>query len=262
MENRCVGSFVTLTYSDDHYENHGYHDIQAFHNRLRYLHKVRFYCAPDVGDQFGRFHWHVLYFGIDGNCSKAQDDIKRSWRLGYADVRPLVPERIGYACGYVTKKLAGLDAGRPNMSQGLGKAFFLHQGQALASTRDVLYRYPYMFKIGKRPFPIDATCRKWLIDSYLENGGALDASAYAPKHADWLDLDQQELEQERLGGAIGEDLTKRYMQEKAGIYGETQLSRVKATIDGSLSEVTKRLNRQKQLAKQDLQDDTKDSIAF
>lgn len=74
----------------------------------------RFYLVAELGEQFGRPHYHVLVWGLPGRVFSesarlnkgfpvllVQDVIERAWRFG--QVRAEAPRDDGAACGYLTQ---------------------------------------------------------------------------------------------------------------------------------------------------------------
>lgn len=87
------------------------------------------YCG-EYGDQLGRNHFHVLFFGLDfAYCKKI---LFERWKYGFIDVLPLLDGGIRYVVKYMDKQTFGALAyeqydakglARPKirMSQGFGK---------------------------------------------------------------------------------------------------------------------------------------------
>lgn len=100
-------SFVTLTYEDEPSEGVSKTELQRFFKRLRKRgYKFRYYAVGEYGSRTHRAHYHLLLFGFD--FLNAQD-IKDAWGLGFVKVDTLTPDRIVYACNYVTKKFGNVD---------------------------------------------------------------------------------------------------------------------------------------------------------
>lgn len=208
-----TGSFVTLTYDEEHIRNHSYRDVQLYLKRLRTLQKVRFYAAPDTGDQFGRFHWHLLLYSSENN-PRTLHAAKMEWGCGSAHVAPILPERIGYTCGYVAKKLGKTFDGRQNCSLGLGMSYFLARGRKLATEGRTLQVYPRMFKIGKSRFPLDATCRRALKKGYQDAGGVVGPKLDLNLRPNDYDIVLNVLASDMLGGMQGDRLSEERELEK------------------------------------------------
>lgn len=182
---RLTASFVTFTYSDlwlpklavrdfdgsfifD--DEHGSKVLRAsldYRDLTKFIDNIRHYivshpdiqgvlCQPDFsyiycgeyGDEFGRPHFHVLFFGLDfAYCKKL---IFESWKYGFIDVLPLLDGGIRYVCKYMDKQtfgalaeyqfdLKGLARPKIRMSRGFGK------GLLLDNVKDIVandYTYP------------------------------------------------------------------------------------------------------------------------
>lgn len=145
------GAFCTLTYDDDHVDAASYEDVKLFLKLIRLVYPLRFLAVPDTGDQFGRFHWHLLLFGPQVTPI-LQDFVQEKWRCGLTDTRPINYERIGYTCGYVTKKIAGETVGRLRSSQFFGRDQLLAICAEYAATFGPITDYPTVLKLGKNDF--------------------------------------------------------------------------------------------------------------
>lgn len=137
---RLTASFVTLTYNDiwlvDHCATHNpdgslifeedgsvranliYKDFRDFIQRLKKyvkshpeLHGVL--CQPDFsymycmeyGDQFGRPHAHILFFGLD--FAFMEKVFYKEWQFGFVDVLPVLDGGIRYVTKYMDKMEKG-----------------------------------------------------------------------------------------------------------------------------------------------------------
>lgn len=106
LERRCsyLSYFVTLTYMDEP-DDLDYRDIQLFVKRLRKTGlKFKYLFCSDVGEKRGRKHWHGLIF-VPNYADVVGSDIERHWKNGFCDVRLCNDARVGYATGYVLKKV-------------------------------------------------------------------------------------------------------------------------------------------------------------
>lgn len=164
-----VGSFVTLTYRDEP-EPDRYPDVRSFLERLWQVRTLRFYCAPDIGGQNGRFHWHLLLFGLEANPTNTVL-IEDSWKLGFVDVRPIIAERVSYTTGYVTRKKTLNFPYHHRQSQRFGKSFFLRKGAELASAARPVTVCPGLVNVDGKRYPIHRTCKRWLKEGFEDAGG-------------------------------------------------------------------------------------------
>lgn len=126
--------FITLTYSEDFVpDGLQKKEFQDFLKRLRKRtdQKIKYFACGEYGDKNGRPHFHACIFGLGVEDTPI---IEASWNMGRIEVTPLLPERINYATGYITKKLYGEEARREYVdkqppfqliSKGLGKEYVL-----------------------------------------------------------------------------------------------------------------------------------------
>lgn len=109
-------SFITLTYSDEHYTaslNH--EDWQDFIRRLRKRHgKTRYFMCGEYGGQTLRPHYHALLFGrvFDdlqpiGEKLWRSPTLERLWPKGYSSVGEVNYQSARYVAGYCAKELKG-----------------------------------------------------------------------------------------------------------------------------------------------------------
>lgn len=100
--------FVTLTYAPEHYPEDESLDpevLKKFIKRLGYYcGKVpQYFACGEYGDEdyTERAHYHLAIF----SDKDIFNEILQSWDFGNVDIKPLVPERCKYICGYVVKKM-------------------------------------------------------------------------------------------------------------------------------------------------------------
>lgn len=167
---RCA--FVRLSYDDFHlpygkdglYPSLNRSDVHKFldniRNKLKYYDFKGMLNNPDVrkgvrpdfkyfvvgeyGEDKGRPHYHVIFFGLD--FQQAKKLIQTTWKKGFTDVRPLKSGGIRYVLKYIDK---GLAAGRSRVmlydrfcierpkimaSKGIGVDYFLSQLDVLEHT--------------------------------------------------------------------------------------------------------------------------------
>ena len=116
-------SFVTFTYDEEHVPDDyslKYRDMQMLHKRMRKKWgPFRFFCAGEYGDQFGRPHYHAIYFGLDfddklkSNSVYAGTDVYESeelngcWGKGRCVIGEVTYESSRYCAVYTTKRISG-----------------------------------------------------------------------------------------------------------------------------------------------------------
>ena len=152
MHSGSDSAFVTLTYEDKHLPPDGTlvkRDLQLFNKRVRNATGagVRFYGCGEYGGQFGRPHYHVLFFnrGFREGAKlwkagkREGDDIYTSpllsqcWPFGHSVYGDVTYESCRYVAGYVIDKITGDKApdwyaGREPefslMSKGIGLSYY------------------------------------------------------------------------------------------------------------------------------------------
>ena len=90
-----------------------YSDIQLWLKRIRKTYKVKFLSVEELGEKYGRLHWHLVL-----HCSSrlTGDEMQRQWPFGKLHSKLVTDGDIGsYIAKYVTK------AGKLRGSLGYGK---------------------------------------------------------------------------------------------------------------------------------------------
>lgn len=121
------GSFVTLTYDDDHVpHDYGLHyrDFQLFMHRLRKKlpRTGRFFMSGEYGEQFGRPHFHAILFNCqfpdkvllkrDPDPLYTSDILSGLWdHKGFCTIGDVNLSTAGYVARYTLKKITGPEAG-------------------------------------------------------------------------------------------------------------------------------------------------------
>jgi hypothetical protein len=171
------GSFVTLTYNDDHLPKDGSlvkRDVQNYLKRfrLKFGGGLRYFAVGEYGEINWRPHYHLLLFNAAPWDWEKQ--IIEAWQpRGFVTVYEINVERCNYVCDYATKRLT--IAEDPRLG-GRNREFFLssrrppigHLGYlqlldamytrsgsiSIAKTGDV----PSSFRFDGNTYPI---CRRW-----------------------------------------------------------------------------------------------------
>lgn len=117
-ENSSSCYFATLTYNNDNLPledgkpvfsvNH----IQLFLKRLRkyfdkhYKAKLRYFLASEYGDNFGRPHYHAIFFNLPKlSIYQLNEIFENTWTYGFVSVSPITDARINYVCKYMLKHI-------------------------------------------------------------------------------------------------------------------------------------------------------------
>lgn len=122
----AANSFVTLTYDQEHFPQHGslnHRHWQLFAKRLRAkLGPFRFFMCGEYGDLKDRPHYHALLFGLDfpdrvrANSINASEPVYRSeilsrvWPHGSHSIGTVTYASARYCAAYTTKKITGPNA--------------------------------------------------------------------------------------------------------------------------------------------------------
>lgn len=159
-------SFVTLTYDDKHLPPDGglvKRDLQLFNKRVRNVTGagVRFYGCGEYGGQFGRPHYHVLFFNrgfregskLYKSGKRPGDDLYSSplldelWTFGNVVFGNVTYESCRYVAGYVIDKMTGDKAddwyaGRQPefslMSKGIGLSYYMKYAHEIYAHDNVI----------------------------------------------------------------------------------------------------------------------------
>lgn len=180
--------FATLTYRNDNLpsnESLSKRDVQLFLKRLRksiYPRKMKYFICGEYGGEYGRPHYHAIFFGISKLDEKLVYD---AWQNGFIDMKPFNDKRAKYALKYLFKQLNGALAdylfdGKEQpfklSSNGLGLDFVRKNSQVLIDNLGIrwngkligLPRY-YRDKLGldKSMFVPGALERDRVLQEYL-----------------------------------------------------------------------------------------------
>ena len=151
--------FVTLTYDDEHYDNHAHKDhLKKFFRRLREVCgvKCRYYGCSERGDELGRVHYHIILFGYFPSDSKPwiksqsgfyqyrSKILESCWPYGLITCSEFHPAEASYVAGYATKKLLVND---PDMfhfqstKPGIGQAYVLQHAQEIYDSDKIIINF-------------------------------------------------------------------------------------------------------------------------
>jgi len=107
--------FLTFTYSEEHLPKDGElkkEDFQNFMKRLRQnfiyanygKQDIKYFTVGEYGETFGRPHFHSIMFDLPIKGQTLSKVLVQTWKLGFVDVRPVIPARIRYVTGYMVKR--------------------------------------------------------------------------------------------------------------------------------------------------------------
>lgn len=80
-----------------------------------------YYGVGEYGDQFGRPHYHILFFGLD--FWQAKQMFKETWPYGIIDSLPILDGGIGYVLDYINKQVHGKQSLEKYEANGLESPF-------------------------------------------------------------------------------------------------------------------------------------------
>lgn len=145
--------FVTFTYDDENLPpDLGLQktDLQNLFKKIRYhYHDFRYYACGEYGDQLGRPHYHVLFFGLyfddrkkhsqtkQGNTLYTSPKLTELWGKGHCFIADFSYATAAYTARYVMKKQYGKDAGQS-------------EAYTRVSTDGELYQVPQEFALMSR----------------------------------------------------------------------------------------------------------------
>lgn len=153
------GVFITLTFNDDSYNkffNQWNKALSLFLDRWRKeFPPLRYIFIPDVGEDFGRLHYHGILFGVS---YLPISDVTRVWQYGYCWLGYCNEKTIRYVAKYVTKptkeKLQELQISklpRIMVSKGLGANYINSKTLKIHKSFGLNPSLP--FGDGKTPLP-------------------------------------------------------------------------------------------------------------
>lgn len=108
--------------------------------------KEKKYWSPEAKAPHGRPHYHAIVYGLDPYNKEHREIIKKCWtlsdplRFDNGGIAPVCREDIAYVCGYVQKKLTGVQADEQygkaqkpfsRVSHGMGLDFALKNKERL-----------------------------------------------------------------------------------------------------------------------------------
>ena len=170
--------FLTLTYDSEHLPvDAGLHkrDLQLFFKRLRKDlaesdRSMKYYACGEYGDKFGRPHYHVIAFGVNG--LKDADLVRSCWPSGEVYIGSAAPESIGYVAGYVQKKLTGDAVANYNGNEAPFQLSSSHLGDDFVHRFALVLHRDMCFKFMDKSYPL-CDRHKDMVFSEIERIGHL-----------------------------------------------------------------------------------------
>lgn len=190
-------AFLTLTYANDagsstrsdlaHRVLMKKH-MREFTERIRRdrsLGRCRWFYSGEYGELYGRAHWHVILFGVDGRFPdfdySSELSHSRLWPYGHINAKPVPDAKLmAYAAKYAVKSLAGFKESSIFLSgteavysasarPPLGGEFFADHGRRLADY-GVPLSFNYMPAGGIRAanYTVKGRSRKLMANAYLD----------------------------------------------------------------------------------------------
>lgn len=182
-----TGIFATFTLDDAHVGNANGYDwsrdqwrsymqyISYVLERLRRVYPVRYFAAPDIGDRFQRPHAHVLLLGQE-LTARIESDIRKWYKKGFVDLRPMVAEHAAYTAGYVTKKIDAQAAYGAipishRSSRYWGRETMVVAARERAAEERLDPRPPSHITFDKKSFPLSRLQKVWFSAEYFKRKG-------------------------------------------------------------------------------------------
>lgn len=165
---RYEGTFLTLTYDDDHLPEGGTlvkEDLQKFFKRLRKRlkkdnKKIKYYACGEYGENTQRPHYHAIILGLsvtNGAHRKAMSDSwdKCDWNnpaIKRGAFGTVTPDSIRYTTDYIQKKFSNPDEAAMKahygdrlpefqcQSKGIGERYALSLKSTLEETGKIPYK--------------------------------------------------------------------------------------------------------------------------
>lgn len=149
--------FVTLTYDPKHYPGEPRKDhLQKFLKEIRRKYKIRYYGCSEQGDEFGRWHYHIILFGFfpsdakpwaksqSGYMQFRSNFLDDCWEhKGLVVVAQFHPFNAQYVAGYVVKKMINGDSSFHIQSTkpGIGAGYFFRNAQDIYETDNIIANF-------------------------------------------------------------------------------------------------------------------------
>lgn len=136
--------FLTFTYNDENLKWASSsptlckNDFQSFmknlrhflERKLKYKHKLKYYCVGEYGELSSRPHYHAIMFNLPWTfefTDVAKANLQRIWKMGNVDVGTVTQKSMNYVCKYVIMKNENLpdDVEKPFalISKGIGSVY-------------------------------------------------------------------------------------------------------------------------------------------
>lgn len=178
---------VTLTYAGDTVQTvvHCLKDIQNLVKRMRKAGmKVRYICAGEFGEKFGRVHWHFVGFWRGSDLPEVPLERRFDWGFwphGYSYFQKPDYKGFAYAMKYALKD-AGPGSVRPlvmSKKPPLGHDFFIAMADDMARKGLPLHSPAYQFKDVRkadgsiRQFWLQGRMRELFVERYLSQWAML-----------------------------------------------------------------------------------------
>ena len=159
--------FITLTYDSEHYPGEAKKsDLQAFVKCFRnHGYKIRYFGCCERGDQFNRFHFHIIIFGYfpkdaipwlkskSGFMQYKSEEVSSFWNKGIVTVAEFHPFTAQYVAGYVVKKLSNGDKSFFHIQStrpGIGAGYVLRNIQEIYSDDKLILNFgSHLFSVPR-----------------------------------------------------------------------------------------------------------------
>lgn len=155
-----IGSFVTMTYSDDKYDisqGLNYQHLKNYWNDLRRAgYDFSYYCVGEYGSETARCHYHALLFGIDPS---ERYNLFKLWNKCYYPrftATQITSGRIRYTLKYMDKETTSFSEWRNIFPDKAKFLYHLQSGKMIFSKKGPIRPRAWLSKgLGSDDLPHD-----------------------------------------------------------------------------------------------------------
>lgn len=180
--------FLTLTYGNGPAPTAlDYSDVALFLKRWRKntQHTVRFFCSGELGETFGRPHWHLIVFAPEWSTPDGLLSLKE-WPHGNVMVADAGAAAMAYVAGYTLKKSLDDVVLRMSRRPGIGLQRIAELGSELAERVPKIDQFPGVVRVGRQLYPLHRRARDVMLQAYTDGGGRV---VLPPAHGDRIDME-------------------------------------------------------------------------
>lgn len=216
----AYSAFLTLTYSPEEDEC-SYEDVQLFAKRVRYRyagHRWAYICRGELGETFGRFHWHMSAFGYPEEWPSGMQYFDE-WPHGHVFVGEFTPESAAYVYAY-TQKENDWGETRYSARPAIGYQGLMDLAELLATHTDYAVA-PGQFQLDAGTYPLSYYAKSLVESRMVELG----CKYVPPQDARQLSMqvaDFRDMERRGIYDRPRRFVSTRPIKERRNLDGETQ----------------------------------------